>query len=162
MKSLLQFILLLSLLSSCKQNNSAEEVDNGLRFYTAKSIDSLVSLIDKAVADTLSKDDTTFAQFVSAKERRKLVNNYKFRDFTRMIYYIQKDRLQNLSIKKFYFDQDQLIKISFSRISGFSTRMLGSYYYSKEKVFLLTTSNRSLPKPDAALEQAKYYLKQSD
>jgi len=43
-------------------------------------------------------------------------------------------------------------------MEAFSVRSQGAYYYSKEKVFLMTTSNRRLPKPETALEQAKKYL----
>jgi hypothetical protein len=158
---LLQLAFFVCLLISCNQNRvSVDDTNNTLKFYTAKSIDSLVTIIDNSVSEILSKDDTTLAHFVSSKDK-KLVKTYPFQDLSRMIYHVQKLGLYGLSIKKYYFKNDQLIKVSFASIDGFSSKALGSYYYSKEKAFLMTTSNRSLPRPDAALEQAKYYLKEN-
>jgi hypothetical protein len=153
---ILQLSFFVGLLISCNQKK--EPADDNLKFYTVKPIDSLVAIIDSNVSEILSKDDTTFAQFILAKEK-KLIKNFLFKDEARMIYCVDKLRLYGLSIKKYYFKNDQLIKVSFASIDGFSSRDLGSYYYSKEKAFLLTTSNRRLPKPDAALQEAKFYLK---
>lgn len=75
-----------------------------------------------------------------------------------MVYAVEKKGLYSLSIKRYYFKADQLIKVSFGSIDGFTSKYLGSYYYSQEKAFLITTSNRSLPRPDSALKQAKHYL----
>jgi hypothetical protein len=158
---LLQLGFFVSLLISCKHKKElADDHSNSLKFYTAKSIDSLVTIIDSNVSETLSKDDTTFTQFVVSEEK-KLIRNFLFKDVSRMIYCVDKLRLYGLSIKKYYFKNDQLIKVSFSGIDGFSSRSLGSYYYSREKAFLITTSNRRLPRPDAALEEAKNYLKEN-
>jgi hypothetical protein len=157
---LLQFGFFVSLLISCNGKKESADDTDSLKFYTAKSIDSLVAIIDSNVSETLLKDDTTFAQFVISKEK-KLMKNFLVKDVSRMIYCVDKMRLYGLSIKKYYFKNDQLIKVSFSGIDGFSSRSLGSYYYSKEKAFLITTSNRRLPRPDAALEEAKNYLKEN-
>ena len=156
MIKLLQLIFFVGLLISCNQKK--ESADDNLKFYTVKPIDSLVAIIDSNVSEILSKDDTTFAQFILAKEK-KLIKNFLFKDEARMIYCVDKLRLYGLSIKKYYFKNDQLIKVSFASIDGFSSRDLGSYYYSKEKAFLITTSNRRVPRPDAALQEAKFYQK---
>lgn len=156
MIKLLPLGLFISLLISCHQKK--EPADDSLKFYTVKSIDSLVAIIDSNVSEIFLKDDTTFAQFVISKEK-KLIKNFLFKDLSRMIYCVDKLRLYGLSIKKYYFKNDQLIKVSFASIDGFSSRDLGGYYYSKEKAFLINTSNRRLPRPDAALEEAKDFLK---
>jgi hypothetical protein len=157
---LLQLSFFVSLLIACNQKKeSADDPGNNVKFYTAKSIDSLVTIIDSNVSEALLKDDTAFAQFVISTEK-KLIKNFLFKDGSGMIYCVDKLRLYGLSMKKYYFKSDQLIKASFSGIDGFRARSLGSYYYSKEKAFLITTSNRRLPRPDAALEEAKNYLKE--
>jgi hypothetical protein len=155
---LLQLSFFVGLLISCNQKKEAAE-DN-LKFYTVKPIDSLVAIIDSNVSEILSKDDTTFTQFVVSREK-KLIKDFLFKDGSGMIYCVDKLRLYGLSIKKYYFKNDQLIKVSFASIDGFSSRDLGSYYYSKEKAFLINTSNRRLPRPDAALEEAKNYIKEN-
>jgi hypothetical protein len=158
---LLQLGFFFSLLISCNQRKkSTNDSGDGMKFYTAKSIDSLVAIIDSNVSAILVKGDTAFNQFVGSREK-KLIKNFLFKDESGMIYCIERLRLYNLSVKKYYFKNGQLIKVTFSNIDGFSSRNSGDYYYSKEKAFLITTSNRRLPRPDAALEEAKKYLKES-
>ena len=157
MKKLLQLIFLL-LFFSCNRNKQPVADSSSLQFYTAKSIDSIVNIIDSNASVIFSKDDTTLLNFISSKTKQH-IKNLAFEDSSlRMIYYIEKCGLYCSSLRRFYFKDSQLIKISFSSMEAFSVKSQGGYYYSKEKVFLMTTSNRRLPKPEAALEQAKKYL----
>ena len=107
MIKLLQLIFFVGLLISCNQKKEAAE-DN-LKFYTVKPIDSLVAIIDSNVSEILSKDDTTFAQFVIAKEK-KLIKNFLFKDGSGMIYCVDKLRLYGLSMKKYYFKKRSINK----------------------------------------------------
>jgi len=157
-KKLLQLIFLALLFFACNRNKQPVADSSSLQFYTAKSIDSLVNIIDSNASVIFSKDDTTLLNFISSKTKQH-IKDVAFEDSSlRMIYYIEKCGLYCSSLRRFYFKNNQLIKISFSSLEAFSMRSEGAYYYSKEKVFLMTTSNRRLPKPETALEQAKKYL----
>ena len=146
------------LLYACSNKPPVEDL-NSLTFYTAKSIDSIVSIIDSNAAAIFSKDDTTFLNFISSNNTKQHIKDLAFEDSSlRMIYHIEKCGLYCSSLRRFYFKNKQLIKVSFSSLEDFSVRSQGAYYYSKEKAFLMTTSNRRLPKPETALEQAKKYL----
>ncbi len=142
---------------ACREKQPAEKL-NTLKFYTARSIDSIVHIIDSNAAEWISKNDTAFSNFISSNSKQH-TKDLAFEDSSlRLIYYIEKCGLYCSSLRRFYFENNQLIKVSFSAMESFSVRSQGAYYYSKEKAFVMTTSNRRLPKPETALEQAKKYL----
>ena len=160
MKKLLQLIFLALLFFACNRNKQAPADLSSLKFYTAKSIDSIANIIDSNASAIFSKDDTTLSNFISSKTKQH-IRNLAFEDSSlKLIYYIEKCGLYCSSLRRFYFKNNQLIKVSFTSIESFSLKNQGAYYYSKEKAFLMTTSNRRLPKPEIALEQAKKYLKE--
>lgn len=159
MKKLLQLILLALLFFTCNSNKQPPADLSSLKFYTAKSVDSIANIIDSSASVIFSKDDTALSNFISSKTKQH-IKNLAFEDSSlKLIYYIEKCGLYCSSLRRFYFKNNQLIKISFTSMESFSLKNLGAYYYSKEKAFLITTSNRKLPKPEIALEQAKKYLK---
>lgn len=158
-KTFLILTFLLLLFFSCSRKKPFAVPNDSLKFYTAKSIDSIVNIIDSNVSARFLKDDTTFVQFISSKSKRR-VKNLAFADSLRMLYYIEHCGLYCSRLRRYYFKNDQLIKVSFGNAESLSLIKLGDYYYSKEKAFLMTTSSRQLPKPDSALAQAKRYLKE--
>ncbi len=158
-KKLLQFICLCILFFSCNGNKQPVDERDSLKFYTARTIDSIVNIIDSNATVIFSKDDTTLSNFLSANTKQHVKDLIFDDSSSRMIYNIEKCGLYCSSLRKFYFKDNQLIKVSFSSMESFSLKSQGAYYYSREKPFLMTTSNRRLPKPEAALEQAKKYLK---
>ena len=158
MKRFLFLAFLVLLFFSCNRKEQPRTPNDSLQFYTARSIDSIVNIIDSNVSASFLKDDTTFAQFITSNSKRR-VKNLAFADSLRMLYYIERCGLYCSRIRRYYFKNDQLIKVSFGSVESLSLVKLGDYYYSKEKAFLMTTSNRRLPKPDSALAQAKRYLK---
>ena len=158
MKKLSQLIFLALLFFACNSNKQPPEDLSSLKFYTAKSIDSIANIIDSNASVIFSKDDTTLSNFISSKTKQH-IKDLAFEDSSlRMIYYIEKCGLYCSSLRRFYFKNNQLIKVSFTSMESFNVRSQGAYYYSKEKAFLITTSNRRLPKPEITLEQAKKYL----
>ena len=159
MKKRSPLIFLALLFFACNRNKQAPADLSSLKFYTAKSIDSIANIIDSNASVIFSKDDTTLAAFISSKTKHH-IKKLAFEDSSlRLIYYIEKCGLYCSSLRRFYFKNSQLIKVSFTSMESFSLKNQGAYYYSKEKAFFMTTSNRRLPKPEAALEQAKTYLK---
>jgi hypothetical protein len=136
-----------------KQENAVVPA-NGLKAFTARVIDSIADVIDSSVSMQLLKEDSTFKQFISSASKRR-VRNFAFPDSLGMVYYIEKCGPYCLRLRRSYFKDGQLIKVSFGIAQSLSLRRLGDYYYSKEKAFLLTSSSRQLPKPDSALAQAK-------
>ena len=158
MKKLLQLIFLALLFFACNRNKQPPGDLSSLKFYTAKSIDSIVNIIDSNASVIFSKDDTTLSNFISSKTKQH-IKDLAFDSSVRLIYYIEKCGLYCSSLRRFYFKNNQLIKVSFTSMESFSLKNQGAYYYSREKAFLITTSNRRLPKPEIALEQAKRYLK---
>ena len=158
MKKLSALIFLALLFFACNRNKQPPADLSSLKFYTAKSIDSIANIIDSNLSVIFSKDDTTLSNFISSKTKQH-IKDLVFDDSSlRMIYYIEKCGLYCSSLRRFYFKNKQLIKVSFTSMESFNVRSQGAYYYSKEKAFLITTSNRRLPKPEVALEQAKKYL----
>lgn len=155
---ILQVIFLSMLINACRDEQPAEKL-NTLKFYTARAIDSIVQIIDSKASEWISKNDTAFSNFISSNSKQHK-KDLAFEDSSvRMIYYREKCGLYCSWLRKFYFKNNQLIKVSFSALESLSIKNQGAYYYSREKAFLMTTSNRRLPKPETALEQAKKYLR---
>ena len=158
MKKQLGLIFLALLFLACNRNKQAPADLSSLTFYTAKSIDSIANIIDSNASVFFSKDDTTLFNFISSKTKQQ-IKDLAFEDSSlRMIYYIEKCGLYCSSLRRFYFKNNQLIKVLFTSMESFSLKNQGAYYYSKEKAFLITTSNRRLPKPEIVLEQGKKYF----
>ena len=159
MKKLSQLTFLASLFFACNSNKQPPADLSSLKFYTAKSIDSIANILDSNASVIFSKDDTTLSNFISSKTKQH-IKDLAFEDSSlRMIYYIEKCGLYCSSLRRFYFKNNQLIKVSFTWMESFSLKNQGAYYYSQEKVFFITTSNRRLPKPEIILEQGKKYLR---
>lgn len=75
--------------------------------------------------------------------------------------YLQKCGKYCVSMVRYYFKDDQLIKASFATAEGFSGMGLGDYYFSEEKLLLKTGDNDKLPSPETILQRAKKYLKET-
>ena len=158
MKKQFQLIFLALLVFACNRNKQSSPDLSSLKFYTAKSIDSIATIIDSNASAIFLRDDTTFTNFISSKTKQH-IKDLTFEDSSlRMIYYIEKCGLYCSLLRRFYFKNSQLIKVSFTSMESFSLKNQGAYYYSKEKAFLITTSNRRLPKPEIVLEQGRKYL----